>query len=157
MGLPPYNLSVSPPRDPRFRAACHVRVRYAETDAMGVVYYANYLAFFESARIEYIRAIGCSYRDMEATGVVAAVTEAHCKYLAPARFDDLLTIYVRIERLRKASMTFAYEVWREEDGVLLSEGTTAHACLNRETLRPAPLPLEFREATIAFEGPEVAQ
>ena len=65
------------------RAACHVRVRYAETDAMGVVYYANYLAFFESARIEYIRAIGCSYRDMEATGVVAAVTGARLTRVVP--------------------------------------------------------------------------
>ncbi|MFN0070583.1 MAG: acyl-CoA thioesterase [Chloroflexota bacterium] len=144
------------PRDPHFRAASQIRVRYADTDAMGVVYYANYLAFFESARVEYIRAIGCSYREMEATGVVAAVTEAHAKYFAPARFDDLLTIYVRIERLRKASMTFIYEVWREDDGQRLTEGTTAHACLNRDTLRPTPLPEAFRAAVLQYEGPEVA-
>lgn len=122
---------------------------------MGVVYYANYLAFFESARIEYIRTIGCSYRDMEASGVVAAVTEAHAKYLAPARFDDLLTIFVRIDRIRRASMTFAYEVWREEDETMLTEGTTGHACLNRESLRPAPLPEVFRQAVRAYEGPDV--
>lgn len=148
---------MSPPRDARFRAACQLRVRYADTDAMGVVYYANYLAFYESARVEYIRTIGCSYRAMEESGVVAAVTEAHCKYYAPARFDDLLTVYVRIERLRRASMSFMYEVWRDEDRQLLSDGATAHACLNRQTLRPMPLPEEFRAAVLAFEGSLVAQ
>ena len=148
---------MTPPRDSRFRAACQIRVRYADTDAMGVVYYANYLAFFESARVEYIRAIGCSYRAMEESGVVAAVTEAHCKYVAPARFDDLLTIYVRIERLRKVSMSFSYEVWRDEDSSLLTEGTTSHACLNRQTLRPMALPEAFRSAVLSYEGSEVAQ
>ena len=148
---------MTPPRDTRFRAACQVRVRYADTDAMGVVYYANYLAFFESARVEYIRAIGCSYREMEESGMVAAVTEAHCKYLAPARFDDLLTIYVRIERLRKVSMSFSYEVWRDEDSSLLTKGSTSHACLNRQTLRPMALPEAFRSAVLSYEGSEVAQ
>ncbi len=124
---------------------------------MGVVYYANYLAFFESARVEYIRAIGCSYREMEESGIVAAVTEAHCKYLAPARFDDLLTIYVRIERLRKVSMSFSYEVWRDEDSSLLTKGNTSHACLNRQTLRPMALPEVFRSAVLSYEGSEVAQ
>jgi acyl-CoA thioester hydrolase len=132
-------------------------VRYADTDAMGVVYYANYLAFFESARVEYIRAIGCSYRAMEESGVVAAVTEAHCKYHAPARFDDLLVVYVRIERLRKASMSFAYEVWCDENALLLTEGSTSHACLNRQTLRPTALPEDFRSAVLNFEGHEVVQ
>jgi acyl-CoA thioester hydrolase len=129
-------------------------VRYGDTDAMGVVYYANYLAYFEAARVEYIREIGCSYRAMEESGVVAAVTEAHCKYLSPARFDDLLTIYIRIERMRKASMTFTYEVWREEDQQVIAEGSTSHACLDRQTLRPTSLPPEFREAVLAFEGQE---
>ena len=129
-------------------------MRYGDTDAMGVVYYANYLAYFEAARVEYIREIGCSYRAMEESGVVAAVTEAHCKYLSPARFDDLLTIYIRIERMRKASMTFTYEVWREEDQQVIAEGSTSHACLDRQTLRPTSLPPEFREAVLAFEGQE---
>jgi acyl-CoA thioester hydrolase len=148
---------VKPARDSRYRAACQVRVRYADTDAMGVVYYANYLAYFEAARVEYIREIGCSYREMEESGVVAAVTEAHCKYVAPARFDDLLTVHVRIERMRKASMSFSYEVWREADGQLIAEGSTSHACLNRASLRPTSLPSVFREAVLAFEGPEAAR
>jgi acyl-CoA thioester hydrolase len=147
---------VTPPNDPRFKLHAQVRVRYADTDAMGVVYYANYLAFFETARMEYIRGIGCSYRDIEDMGLVAAVTEANCKYLAPARFDDLLNVYARITRLGRASMTFAYEVWRPDDALLLSIGGTSHACLSRETLRPAALPAEFRAAVSSFEPADFA-
>lgn len=146
-----YNSGVTPPSDPRFKLFAPVRVRYADTDAMGVVYYANYLAFFETARMEYMRGIGCSYRDIEAMGLVAAVTAANCKYIAPARFDDLLSVYARVTRLGRASMTFAYEVWRHDEPQLLSIGDTNHACLNRETLRPAGLPATFREAVTRFE------
>jgi acyl-CoA thioester hydrolase len=145
---------VTGPRDAHHRTACQVRVRYGDTDAMGVVYYANYLAYFEAARVEYIREIGCSYRAMEESGVVAAVTEAHCRYISPARFDDLLTIYVHIERMRKASMTFSYEVWREDDAQIIAEGSTSHACLDRQTLRPTSLPAQFRDAVLAYEGQE---
>jgi acyl-CoA thioester hydrolase len=128
-------------------------VRYAETDTMGVVYYGNYLTYFEVARVDYLRTIGCSYRDLEDSGYVAAVTEAHCRYLAPARFDDLLEIKVRIAALRGASMSFAYEIRRAEDQRPIAEGTTSHACLNRATLRPTPLPHRLREAVRAFEEP----
>ena len=141
--------------DPAFQFAHQLRVRFAETDAMGVVYYGNYLTFFEASRVDYLRAIGCPYRELETAGLVAAVTEAHCYYHAPARFDELLEVHVRIAQLRKASMTFAYEVRRPEDDRRLATGTTSHACLNQATLRPTALPPPLREAILAWEGDQV--
>ena len=118
---------------------------------MGVVYYANYLTFFEVGRVEFLRAAKADYRAIEAGGAVAAVTRADCRYLAPARFDDLLAIHTRAANVGRASMRFEYEVRREQDGVLLAEGYTEHACLDRQTLRPRRLPDEVRAAIARFQ------
>ena len=135
-----------------FPHRAQLRVRYADTDAMGVVYYANYLAYFEVGRVEFLRAAQADYRSIEANGAVAAVTKAECRYLAPARFDDLLAIDTRAADLGRASLRFEYEIRREPDGVLLAEGFTEHACLDRQTLRPVRLPLEVRWAIERFQG-----
>ena len=116
-----------------------LRVIYGDTDQMGVVYYANYLRFFEHARGELIRARGRSYRDIEREGARLPVVEAQVHYRAPARYDDLLVIRTRVEKLRRASLTFAYEVVREGDPQILCTGHTVHACLDAQG-RPVRFP-----------------
>jgi acyl-CoA thioester hydrolase len=117
-----------------------IRVIFGDTDQMGVVYYANYLRFFESARAAYWRALGRSYKDLEAWGVAMPVVEAHCDYKRPSHYEDLLVIETRVSEVRAASLRFAYRVVR--DGVLLAEGYTRHAVIDTKgkPLRiPAPM------------------
>ena len=132
--------------DASFPSRALLRVRYADTDAMGVVYYANYLAYFEVGRVELLRVAGTDYRSIEESGVVAAVTRADCRYLRPARFDDVLAVHTRVADVGRVTMRFEYEIRRESDGTLLAEGFTEHACLDRVTLRPTRLPPAVREA-----------
>lgn len=103
-----------------------IRVRYAETDQMGVAYYANYLVWMEVARVDYCRGIGFEYRDMEADGAVLAVTEVHCQYRASARFDDEVRILTRMTEARSRTIRFAYEMRRAGDDLLLAQGSTLH-------------------------------
>ena len=106
-----------------------LRVIYGDTDQMGVVYYANYLRFFEAGRNEFIRARGMRYRDFEADhGLRLPVTEATVRYRAPARYDDLLTIETSLAELRRASARFEYRVLRGEE--VLATGATVHACVD---------------------------
>jgi acyl-CoA thioester hydrolase len=108
-----------------------LRVIYGDTDQMGVVYYANYLRYFEAARNEFIRSKGLRYRDFEAEhGLVLPVTEAHVNYRTPARYDDLLTVEIALVEARRASARFGYRILR--DGELLATGHTVHACVDLE-------------------------
>src|SRR6185369_1730074 len=106
-----------------------IRVRYAETDAMGVVYYANYLTYFEVARVEYLRTAGIAYRALEDAGTVAAVTAAQVNYHLPAKFDDELSLLTRCASIGKVRFRVEYEIWREADGSLIVSGYTEHAML----------------------------
>ena len=139
-------------QDPAFPHRTSHRVRYSETDAMGVVYYANYLAYFEVGRVEYLRAAKADYRSIEENGAVAAVTRADCRYRSSARFDDELVISTRVAAMGRATMRFEYEIRREPDGMLLAEGFTEHACLDRQTLRPVRLPERVRAAIERFQA-----
>ncbi len=104
-----------------------LRVRYAETDKMGIVYYANYLIWFEIGRTEFCRARGFSYSDMEANDdAFLVVAESYCRYKAPAYYDDELLIRTQITELRKRSLRFGYEVVRMNDGQIIAEGETGH-------------------------------
>lgn len=115
------------------RAAPQVRVTYAQTDRMGYAYYANYLVWFEIGRTELLRSLGQSYREWEDVhGVYLPVAECHCEYRHSAQYDDLLRIETTITALSKASITFAYQVVREADGVVLARGMTRHPFVNRE-------------------------
>jgi acyl-CoA thioester hydrolase len=114
-----------------------VRVIFGDTDQMGVVYYANYLRFFEGARAEYWRWLGRSYKDLEAAQIAMPVIEAHCKYKRPAQYEDLLAIETDVTEMRGASLRFTYLVRR--DGELLAEGYTRHAVIG-PTGRPRPIP-----------------
>lgn len=117
------------------------RVIFGDTDQMGVVYYANYLRYFEAARAEYLRAQGRSYSDLERLGCALPVVEAHCRYRSPARYEDLLAIELEITELRGASMTFSYAIRR--DATLCAEGWTRHAVIG-PTGKPRALPDELR-------------
>lgn len=110
---------------PIHRYGC--RVRYGDTDAAGVVYYANYLRYFEAARTEFMRDLVCTYKSLEEMGFVLPVVECQARYKAPATYDDLLLVETSLVQVKKASCRFNYRVLREEDGKLLAQGYTVHA------------------------------
>ena len=117
-------------------AETHVRVRYAETDQMGVVYYANYLVWFEVGRVEFIRQTGLSYRSMEREeNAMIAVVEATARYKAPARYDDELIVRTSLAGLRGSIVRFRYAVVRAADELLLCEGETVHVVVDRDMKR----------------------
>lgn len=104
-----------------------IRVRYAETDQMGVVYHANHFIWFEVGRVEFLRQLGFSYREMEEKdGCCIAVVDARCRYKAPARYDDEVIVRTRLKNVRDSLVHFGYELVRVGDGVLLAEGETTH-------------------------------
>ncbi len=111
-----------------------LRVRYAETDAMGVVYYANYFVWLELGRTEWIRAHGVSYRELEAQGISLPVTHAACDYRQSARYDDLVRIETTVARLTRASVAFTYRIVRADPApeLPLAEGRSEHVFLSRE-------------------------
>ncbi|GLI33866.1 acyl-CoA thioesterase [Desulforhabdus amnigena] len=113
-----------------------IRVIYGDTDAMGQAYYGNYLKWFEVGRAEWFRASGKSYRELESGGVYLPVVEAHCSYLKPAFYDDVITIATRFSFAGPARLKFDYEISR--DGDVLTRGYTVHVCVNkdRKVLKP---------------------
>jgi acyl-CoA thioester hydrolase len=126
-----------------------VRVRYAETDQMGIVYHANYFVWFEVGRVELLRQLGFSYRDMEEQdGCGIAVIDARCRFKAPARYDDEIIVRTRLRLLRESLIQFEYDVLRADDETLLAEGDTTHIVVDRQMKR-TPLPEKY---TIAFRG-----
>lgn len=108
-----------------------IRVRYAETDQMRVAHHASYLVWFEAGRTEFIRACGRSYAQLEEDGWLLVVIEAHCRYRHPARYDDVLTLRTRLRELGPARVSFGYELVRTADGVVLADGWTVHAAVDR--------------------------
>jgi acyl-CoA thioester hydrolase len=120
-----------------------VRVRYGETDKMGYVYYANFLAWFEVGRCEWLRSLGWSYREMEDTGTQLPVIEAHCEYRQPARYDDEIEIRTRAVLLSPARLRFSYDIVRRADAVVAASGHTVHASTDL-TGRPRRLPERVR-------------
>jgi len=123
-----------------------LRVRYAETDQMGVVYHANYFVWFEVGRVELLRQLGFSYRDMEANdGCGIAVIDARCRYKAPARYDEEVMVRTRLKYLRESLVQFEYEVVRADDGELLAEGDTTHIVVDPE-MKKVSLPEKYLTA-----------
>ena len=116
-----------------------LRVRYAETDQMGYVYYGNYASYFEVARVDMLRSIGLSYKGMEESGIMMPVLELKCKYIKPAFYDDLLTVKVIISEIPKTRILFNYEV-TNESGALIHLGETTLVFVNMETKRPCNCP-----------------
>ncbi len=118
-----------------------IRVIFGDTDQMGIVYYGNYMRFFESARAHYWRALGRSYQDLVAWGVAMPVVEAHCNYKRPAHYEDLLIVDTRVSEVRTASLRFAYVIKRGD--TVLAEGYTRHAIINNAG-KPRALPDELK-------------
>jgi acyl-CoA thioester hydrolase len=119
-----------------------IRVRYAETDQMGYVYYGNYAAFYEIARTEMLRSTGISYKELEEMGVMLPVTEIKTKYLKPGKYDDLITIRVTIRKKPAVRIIFEYELFNES-GELLNQGETTLVFVNMEKNRPCMPPQVF--------------
>jgi acyl-CoA thioester hydrolase len=131
-------------RGAKHLSAARLRVRYAETDQMGVAHHANYLPWFEVGRCEWLRTQGWSYREMEAEGTMLPVTEAHCEYRRPSRYDDELEIRTACTLLSPVRLKFSYEVVLVATGAVAAEGHTVHAATDHEG-RPRRLPARVRE------------
>jgi len=130
-----------------------IRVRYAETDRMGVVYHANYLVWFEIGRTEFCRARGFSYKDMEENEhAFLVVAESYCRYKAPAQYDDEMVIRTHITELRRRSVRFGYEIIRAADGLIIAEGETGHVVTDRNS-RVISMPETYR---LALSSPPLA-
>ena len=121
-----------------------VRVRYAETDKMGVVYYANYFVWFEVARADLLRSLGWTYREMESAGIALPVIEAHCRYHLSAKYDDELEVRAEGRMLSAVRMEFTYELARKGESAIVASGRTVHAAVDPAG-RPCRLPERIRQ------------
>ncbi len=128
-----------------------VRVRFADTDAQGIAHNASYLVWYEVARVEYLRAYAGGYQALRDHGIEALVLESHCRYVVPAVFDDLLHVHTRCVGLRGARFRYEYAIVRD-DGTLMADGYTAHACVDSATLKPTRVPDWLRDAISRVES-----
>jgi acyl-CoA thioester hydrolase len=129
-----------------------LRVRYAETDQMGVVYDSNHFIWFEVGRVELLRQLGFSYRDMETRdGRFIAVAEAKCRYRSPVRYDEEVLVRTQLLNVRESVVHFGYELRRAEDGALLAEGETTHIVTDAD-MKIAPLPEKYLKVFRAAIG-----
>jgi acyl-CoA thioester hydrolase len=120
-----------------------LRVRYAETDQMGVVYHANHFVWFEVGRVELFRQLGFSYKQMEREdGCFIAVAEAHCRYKAPVHYDDEVLVRTYVKHVRERVIRFGYELCRADNAALLAEGETTHIVADRE-MKPRAMPGKY--------------
>lgn len=126
-----------------------VRVRYSETDQMQYVYYGNYATYYEVGRVEVLRQLGMSYRNLEESGIMMPVLESHSYYHLPAKYDDLLTIKIAIPQLPLVKIKFEYEIFRE-DGKKIHSGDTTLAFIDMKTGKPRKAPDKMRELLAPF-------
>ncbi len=128
-----------------------VRVRFADTDAQGIAHNASYLVWFEVGRVEYLRAHAGGYQALRDLGIEALVLESFCRYIVPARFDELLHVHARVVGLRGARFRFEYSIVRD-DGTEMAEGWTAHACVDAKTFKPTRVPDWLADAIASAES-----
>jgi len=143
-------LGVAVAKPPSTINETRIRVRYAETDQMGIVYHANHFIWFEVGRVEFLRQLGFSYKDMEKQDdCFIAVVDARCRYKAPALYDDEVIVRTRLKNIRESVIHFGYELVRASDGAVLAEGETTHIVADsqmRKTVLPEKYMKVFREA-----------
>lgn len=132
-----------------------VRVRYAETDQMGVVYHANYLVWMEIGRVEYVRSLGMNYKDLEKEGFYLSVVRTNCRYLYPARYDQEIAIQTQLLNANPRVVEFTYEIRLAESAKLLAEASSRHLWLSRDW-RPTRLPLEYQRILYAGANQNVS-
>ena len=118
-----------------FSHSSKIRVRYADTDQMGYMYYGNYAEFYEVGRVEMLRSLGLTYKSMEESGIIMPVTELRCKYLKPALYDEEITVKVIIEKIPSLRIHFRYELYNEREE-LINEGETTLVFINKEKNKP---------------------
>ena len=128
-----------------------LRVRFADTDAQGVAHNTAYLVWFEVARVEYLREFTGGYQALRDRGIEALVLESHCRYVVPARFDDLVHVHTRCVDVRGARFRYEYAIVRE-DGTLMADGWTSHACVDSATFAPTRVPEWLRDAIALVES-----
>ena len=132
-----------------------LRVRYAETDQMGVVYHSNYFVWFEVGRVELLRQLGFTYREMESQDdCVIAVVDARCRYKSPARYDDEIVIRTHLKNIRESLIHFGYEAVRAPDGALLAEGETTHMVVD-SAMKIRALPEKYLRVFRAASGKSI--
>jgi len=134
-----------------FRFSTEVAVRFAETDAQGVAHNASYLVWFEVARVEYLREYAGGYQALRDRGIEALVLESHSRYIVPARFDEVLHVHARCLDARGARFRYEYAIVRD-DGTLMADGYTLHACVDAATMRPTRIPDWLRDAIASAES-----
>jgi acyl-CoA thioester hydrolase len=129
-----------------------IRVRYAETDQMGVVYYANYLVWMEIGRVELVRSLGLNYKELEQSeGLFLSVVNSECRYVFPARYDQEIAIQTQVASANSRMLEFAYKICDADSGQLLARGATKHIWLNR-AMRPSRLPAQYQEVLHAISS-----
>ena len=128
------------------------KVRFAETDAQGIVHNSNYLVWFEIGRVDYLEAFAGGYQRFRDEGLEATVVESHVRYLVPARFGDLIRIWTRCHDIRGARFRYEYALERVADGVQIAHGWTTHACVDAKTMRPTRLPAWLAAAVATAES-----
>lgn len=124
------------------------RVIYGDTDAAQVVYYANYFRWMEAGRRELMRDLGVKYGELEKRGIITPVVEAHCNYLHPARYDDIVVIETFIEELKEKSIKFGHKIYRKEDNKLLASGHTINVFVDKEKMKSSPIPKDIKEKIV---------
>jgi acyl-CoA thioester hydrolase len=138
-----------------YRFSTEVKVRFAETDAQGIAHNANYLVWFEVARVDYLEEHAGGYQRLRDMGIEALVLESRVRYLQPARFDDRLLVHARCVDVKGARFRYEYAV--ERDGVVIADGSTAHATVDAATLRPTRVPTWLADAIASAERSAPAQ
>jgi acyl-CoA thioester hydrolase len=132
-----------------YRSETTIRVRYGETDQMGYVYYGIYAMYYEVGRVESLRKLGLTYRELEEMGVIMPVLENHSKYIAPALYDDLLTVVTTIPEKPGVRIRFQYQIFNQ-GGTLINEGETLLVFINKQTNRPCRPPAEMDKVLAPF-------
>jgi acyl-CoA thioester hydrolase len=138
-------------RKPPFKFSAAVRVGFSDTDAQGIVYYGRYLPYFDTARVEYLRDLGLLGAE-RGTGHEFVMRACSIEYHAPAVFDDLVEVFVRLARLGRTSATYEFAAYRAEDDVLMVTATQTLVLVDLRRRRPVPIPDGYRAAVAAFEG-----
>jgi acyl-CoA thioester hydrolase len=140
-------------RKPPFKFSAFTRVGFSDTDAQGIVYYGRYLPYFDFARVEYLRHLGLLRLEVGEQEFVMRASSV--EYLAPARFDDLIEIFVRLARVGRTSATFECAAYRAEDELLMVTATQTLVLVDLEERRAHPIPSQYRDAFVAFEGTDL--
>jgi acyl-CoA thioester hydrolase len=136
----------------KYKCFCPLRVRYAETDAQGHVFFGNYYIYFDEALLEYMRAIGYSYQDLLDGGMDLIYVESLCQHHAPAHFDDLLNIHARIGSIGRSSLTFEFSIYKGGSDQLVAVGHIVAVNVDAATGQPVPVPEALRQAVSGYES-----